>query len=113
MAKLTHVLFVCSRNRWRSPTAERLFADWPGIETASAGVSPDAEQPVTEELLDWADVILVMEPKHRRKLNEQFPKELRGKRIGCLSIPDDYRFMDPALVTILEVRVPPFLPTAV
>jgi UDP-N-acetylmuramyl pentapeptide synthase len=37
-----HILFVCSRNRLRSPTAEQVFADWPGVETASAGLSPDA-----------------------------------------------------------------------
>ncbi len=106
---MTNVLFVCSRNRWRSPTAERVFAECPGIATASAGVNPDAEQPVTADLLDWADLILVMEPKHRRKLTTQFGPQLRGKRIGCLSIPDDYEFMDPKLVKLLRQRVPRYL----
>ena len=57
-----NLLFVCARNRLRSPTAERIFADWPGVDTASAGTAADAEAPVTPELLDWADVIMVMEP---------------------------------------------------
>jgi len=108
MGRVTRVLFICSRNRWRSPTAETLFAEWPGVETASAGVSRDAEQPVTADLLDWADLILVMEPKHRRKLTTQFGSVLRGKRLGCLSIPDDYEFMDPKLVKLLQQRVPSF-----
>jgi len=59
-----NVLFVCSRNRLRSPTAEQVFADWPGIETASAGVDHDADNPLTPELLQWADVIFVMERVH-------------------------------------------------
>lgn len=109
---MQHILFVCSRNRWRSPTAERLFADWPGVATASAGVSKDAEQPVTRELLDWADLILVMEPIHRRKLNQRFGKVLRDKRIACLSITDEYGYMSPELVELLRQRVPPFLNTS-
>lgn len=38
-----NVLFVCGRNKWRSPTAEQVFADWPGIVCASAGLNHDAE----------------------------------------------------------------------
>ncbi len=109
MSRATHVLFICSRNRWRSPTAERVFAECPGIATTSAGVSSDAEQPVTAELVEWADIILVMEPVHRRKLSQQFGSALRSKRIGCLSIPDNYEFMDPALIELLRQRVPRFL----
>lgn len=64
---MTNLLFLCSRNRLRSPTAERVFADWPGVETASAGLAPDADEPLTPEHLDWADLIFVMEPVHRRR----------------------------------------------
>jgi predicted protein tyrosine phosphatase len=60
-----HVLFICSQNRLRSPTAEQVFADWPGIETSSAGLNHDAENPLTPELLQWADTIFVMERAHR------------------------------------------------
>jgi predicted protein tyrosine phosphatase len=107
---MKHVLFLCSRNRLRSPTAEQVFAEWPGVETASAGVSNDAEQPVTAELLEWADLILVMEPVHRAKLTARWRPHLRRARVVCLDIPDDYEFMDPALVALLQARVPPLLP---
>ena len=105
-----HVLFLCARNRLRSPTAEQLFADWPGIETASAGVNADADTPVTPELLAWADLIFVMERRHRSKLSAAFQRHLSGKRIVCLDIPDDYAFMDPALVRRLQQAVTPHLP---
>ena len=99
------LLFVCARNRLRSPTAERVFGAVPGVEAESAGVAPDAEQTVTPELLAWADVILVMEAAHRARLARQFPAALRGKRVVCLDVPDDYDFMDPVLVALLKERV--------
>lgn len=105
-----HVLFICSRNRLRSPTAEQVFADWPGIETASAGTQRDADNPVTPETLAWADLIFVMERAHRSKLTSAFGPHLRGKRVICLDIPDEFGFMDPALVGLLKVRVPRHLP---
>lgn len=105
-----HVLFLCARNRLRSPTAEQLFADWPGIETASAGVNADADTAVTPELLAWADLIFVMERRHRSKLSAAFQRHLGGKRVVCLEIPDDYAFMDPALVRRLQQAVTPHLP---
>lgn len=104
-----NVLFICSKNRLRSPTAEQLFADWSGIETASAGVSNDADVSVSQELLAWAELIFVMEPIHRKKLTARFAPELKGKRIVCLHIPDDYEYMAPALITLLEVRVGRYL----
>ena len=103
------VLFVCSQNRLRSPTAEQLFADWPGIETASAGTNNDAETPLDAELVAWADLIFVMERPHRSKLQQRFRKALRG-RVICLDIPDDYGFMDERLVRLLETKVTPHLP---
>jgi predicted protein tyrosine phosphatase len=60
------VLFICSQNRLRSPTAEQVFADWPGVETASAGLNNDAENPLTPELLTWADLVFVMERAQRQ-----------------------------------------------
>src|SRR5688572_14176260 len=106
-ARGTHVrlLFVCARNRLRSPTAERVFAAVPGVEAESAGVAPDADSPVTPELIAWADVILVMEATHRTKLTRQFPAALRAKRVVCLDVPDDYGYMALELVQILRERV--------
>jgi predicted protein tyrosine phosphatase len=69
---MKRVLFICSQNRLRSPTAEQLFSNWPGIETSSAGLNNDAENPVTPELLEWAEVIFVMEKAHRSKLSAHF-----------------------------------------
>ena len=87
-----------------------MFANWPCIETASAGLAPDADEPVTPELLRWADLIFVMEPRHRAKLAAAFKPSLNGRRIVCLDIPDDFDFMDPALVELLSARVPRHLP---
>ena len=101
---MRRVLFVCGRNRWRSPTAEEVFSSYPEMECASAGVSPDAESPVTHDLLEWADVIVVMERKHKAKLASQFPAALANKRVVCLDIPDKYRFMDPALVKLVKSK---------
>ncbi len=109
---MLHVLFLCSRNRLRSPTAEQVFSDWPNIEVASAGLNRDAENPLTPELLDWADLVFVMERVHRSKLSAKFRPHLGGKRIVCLEIADDYEFMDSELVRLLRERVPRFLPSA-
>ncbi len=104
------VLFICSQNRLRSPTAEQVFADWPGVETASAGTNNDAENPLTPELVEWADLIFVMEREHRNKLLRRFRSSLRSARVICLDIPDDYEFMDEGLVRLLKARVTPHLP---
>lgn len=89
------VLFVCSRNRLRSPTAEQVFGSYPGIEADSAGLAPDAETVLVAEQVQWADVIFVMENQHRSRLNQRFRKALNGKRVVCLDIPDDYAYMLP------------------
>jgi predicted protein tyrosine phosphatase len=107
---MKRVLFLCSRNRLRSPTAEHLFADHPGMECASAGLAPDAEHPLSAELVEWADVIFVMEKRHRAKLVAKFGRHLAGRRIICLDIPDDYDYMAPALVELLKARVGRFFP---
>ncbi len=98
------VLFVCSQNRLRSPTAEQVFSTRTNIEVASAGTNNDAETPLTAELVAWADIIFVMEKEHRNKLQRRFRKHLKA-RLVCLDIPDDYEFMDPVLVRLLEHKV--------
>ena len=106
-----NVLFICSQNRLRSPTAEQVFADWPGIETSSAGLNQGADNPVTPELLEWADLIFVMERAHRAKLSAKFKPHLGKKRVICLEIPDEHEFMDPDLVRLLKAKVPGYLPS--
>ncbi len=104
------ILFICSMNRWRSPTAEQLFADHPGVQCASAGLNRGADNPLTPELLEWAELIFVMEREHKTKLSKAFRSYLNGKRVICLNIPDHYQYMDPALVTLLNGKVSGFLP---
>lgn len=104
------LLFVCARNRLRSPTAERVFAHVHGIETDSAGVAPDAEQLVSAEQIAWADVIFVMEGAHRAKLTRGFGSHLRGKRVVNLNVPDDYEYMNAGLIELLWDRVGRALP---
>jgi len=107
---MTRVLFICSQNRWRSPTAEQVFSEQPGLDCSSAGLNHDAENPLTPELVEWAELIFVMEREHKAKLSARFAAHLRGQRVVCLGIPDNYRFMDPALVKLLRAKVGRHLP---
>ena len=104
-----NVLFICSRNQWRSPTAEQVFRRYPGLNVRSAGTSRNAEKSVSHELLHWADVICVMEQKHKDRLMAEYRRLLENKPLHILDIPDDYRYMDPVLVTQLEELVPELL----
>lgn len=109
MASPKKLLFVCSRNRWRSPTAERIFHGVNGIHARSAGTEPGARIKVTTGHIGWADVVFAMEKKHVRRLQEKFTDELAGKRLICLNIPDEYEFMQPELIGLLESSVIPHL----
>lgn len=100
-----HVLFICSQNKLRSLTAEQVFADYPGIECSSAGTNHDAENPLTGEDVEWADLMFVMEKQHQKKVSLKFRHLLAGKKIVCLGIPDDYEFMQAELVELLMARV--------
>jgi predicted protein tyrosine phosphatase len=106
------VLLVRSQNRLRSPTAEHIFSKRPDIEVDSAGTNNDAENPVTAESVEWADIIFVMEKAHRKKLQRRLCPQLKKARVICLDIPDDFEFMDPMLIRILEARVSRYLPWA-
>jgi predicted protein tyrosine phosphatase len=110
MKEKKRILFVCGRNRLRSPTAESVFSSHPGIEVASAGIAPDAEDPISSELIEWADLIFVMEKRQRDKLVQKFRVSLKNKQIVILDIPDKYEYMDPELVRLLRRKVAPFLP---
>ncbi|MEL7049427.1 MAG: phosphotyrosine protein phosphatase [Pseudomonadota bacterium] len=104
-----NVLFVCSRNQWRSPTAERVWRKTPGVSVRSAGLSKSARRRISVSDLRWADMILVMEDKHTRQLRAQFRDEVRHKPVHVLDIPDDYRYIDPELIEILQAKVAPLL----
>jgi predicted protein tyrosine phosphatase len=98
----TKLLFVCSQNQWRSPTAEALFKDHPRYAARSAGTEQGARVKVTAGHLGWAEMIFCMELKHADRLRELFPEELAGKPLITLRIPDEFQRDDPALVALLQ-----------
>lgn len=105
---MKHVLFLCSQNRLRSPTAESIFAGIDGFEVRSAGLNNDAIVSTSPELVEWADYILVMEKSHRNKLKKKYKKHLNKQRVICLDIPDEYEFMDEGLIKLLKNRLEVF-----
>ena len=106
------VLFICTQNKQRSPTAEQVFAANPGVEARSAGTAIDAEKSVTREMVEWADMIFVMEALHYRLLQEQFGELVKTKEVIILRIPDEFLYMDPRLVELLKGKVAPYLESA-
>lgn len=106
---MKRALFICSQNRLRSPTAEQIFSTWPEVETDSAGLGNDATVPLSSEQIAWANIIFVMEKAHRNRLSTRFRQFLNGKRVICLDIPDDYEYMQPELIRLLEVKAGKFL----
>ena len=100
------VLFLCSKNKLRSPTAEAIFSDVEGWEVYSAGVSNDAEVHVSLEDIEWADFIFVMEKAHKKKLSSKFGRVIKDQKVISLDIPDDYEYMDDKLIKILKSKVP-------
>jgi predicted protein tyrosine phosphatase len=106
-----NVLVICSRNQWRSPTAETLINARPGFKARSAGTSAAARVRVNERHLAWADVILVMEFHHATRLREQFGELLGEHEVHCLDVPDEYRYMDPDLIELLQHRLNEILGT--
>ena len=104
-----NVLFICSKNQWRSPTAEQVYRKHPMLAVRSAGTSPNARRRVSPDDIGWATIILVMEEKHKSRLKAEFSRLLEGRAIHVLDIPDDYKYMDPELVEQLEQCVPSIL----
>jgi predicted protein tyrosine phosphatase len=108
-AMVKKLLFLCSQNKLRSPTAEAIFSQYERLEVESAGLNHDAEVPLSVEMLEQADIIFVMEKAHRNKLSKKFKPYLKGQRIICLNIPDEYDYMDVNLIKILKNKVLPLL----
>ncbi len=100
------ILFLCSKNKLRSPTAEAVFAKTEGWSVYSAGISNDAEVHVSLEDVQWADYIFVMEKVHKKKLTNMLGGAINKQTIISLDIPDDYKYMDAKLIEILKRKVP-------
>jgi len=103
-----NILFLCSRNKWRSRTAESIFKNNNLHQVKSAGTEPSAQIRVNQKLLDWADLIFVMEKKHRIRIKKKFNIKHKKENIINLEIPDDYQYMDPELIEILEASLAPY-----
>lgn len=99
------LLFICSRNRKRSLTAEQIFSGIPGYQVRSAGTQPDARIVVTEGHLGWADIVFVMEKSHLARLRRKYAEALSGKQVFTLFIPDDYEYMSAELIHELQTQV--------
>ena len=104
-----NILFICSRNQWRSPTAEVVYKNKDGINARSAGTEPAARVRVNKQMLDWADVIFVMEHKHKRRLQQSFRDVLNDKDVIVLDIPDEYQYMDKELQQMIRSSVDEYL----
>ena len=99
------LLFVCSENRLRSPTAEAVFSEYEGVEAIGAGTNADAATPVSGDLIEWADIVLVMEKAHRTKISAKYQALLKGKRLVVLDVQDNYACMQPELIQLLKSKV--------
>ncbi len=104
-AEPLRLLFICSRNQWRSPTGEAIYRREDGVEARSAGTAKAARRRVSLDDIRWADLILTMEEKHSAWLRAEFRQEMSSKKIHVLDIPDEYRFMDGDLVTLIRETV--------
>ncbi len=100
-----NLLFVCSENKLRSPTGEAVFSRYKDVNAIGAGTNSDAETPVSGDLIEWADVIFAMEKSHKAKITSKFSPLLRNKKLVCLGIADNYQYMQPELIEILEKKV--------
>lgn len=104
----TKILFVCSRNQLRSPTAEIVLNGVDSVTAISAGTNRDSETPLSGDLIEWADTICVMETGHKKKITQKFGTLLRNRKVRNLAIPDNYRFMEPDLVAIIKAKFPAY-----
>ena len=104
-----NLLFICSRNQWRSPTAEEIYKNHSGIQVRSAGTSDSARIKLNAKTILWADIIFVMEKKHKQIIQERFGSELKHQKIIILDIPDEYQFMDPELIEEISAKVDAYL----
>ncbi|MDI9312249.1 MAG: phosphotyrosine protein phosphatase [Limnohabitans sp.] len=99
------LLFICTINRMRSATAHTIYQDDTRFEVLSAGTDASAQVVLTQELLDWADSIIVMERHHRNFIRKHYPKVYETKKIVCLYIPDEYDYMQPELIALLKCKI--------
>ena len=104
-----NILFVCSRNQWRSPTGESIYRNHPAVNVKSGGTNSSARRKINAGDIQWADIVFAMEKEHKIRLQSNFRELLVGKIIHVLDIPDEYRYLDEQLITVLRESVEPHL----
>ncbi|MDJ1482216.1 protein tyrosine phosphatase [Cytophagaceae bacterium YF14B1] len=101
-----NILFLCTANKNRSRTAEDYFREhYPQHQFRSAGLSQrlcekEGTTLVTDQMLEWADRIFVMEAHHQERI-QQYTGILYLHKINVLGIEDIYTYMQVELVTLL------------
>ena len=106
---MKNLLFVCSRNKWRSLTAETIYKNSSEYDVKSAGTEDSARIKINLKLIVWAEIIFVMEKKHKEKLLEKFPNEISNKKVIILDIPDIYKYMDKELIEEIQTSISEYI----
>ena len=104
-----NILFICSRNKWRSRTAETIFKNDVRHSVKSAGTDEGAKVKLTGKLLNWADIIFVMEDKHKQKIRNKFNSKDYNNKIIVLDIEDTYHYLNAELIETIKISVSPYL----
>jgi predicted protein tyrosine phosphatase len=99
-----NILVICGRNKRRSRTAEHIFKNDDRFSIRSAGLSPQSNRKISENDLNWADLVLVMEADQKAKIRKVY-QHLDLPGIEVLNIADDYEFMDDELIDMLRVKM--------
>ncbi len=106
-----NILFVCSRNKRRSRTAERIFRNDQRFYVKSAGFSTKSPIKISGKLIHWADLIMLMEYEHSKRLNELF-RDIDIPKTEVLGIEDRFEFMDKELIELLTEKTNGIIKTA-
>jgi predicted protein tyrosine phosphatase len=104
MAERPNILVICGKNKRRSRTAEYMFKNDSRFSIRSAGLSPKSDRKLSANDLNWAGLVLVMEPDHRLKIKELY-RNLQLPQIIVLNIPDEYAYMDAELIKLLNEKI--------
>ena len=75
----------------------------------SAGTERTARVKVTKDLLLWADIIFTMEEKQAKYIRNEFIEVVRNKKIIVLGIQNNYYFMEPDLINLINNKVDTYL----
>jgi len=107
--EVLNVIFVCTMNKWRSPTAEKIYKYHPLLNVRSAGTSSKARRSISVHDLRWSDIIIFMEEKHSERIRAEFRQEVEYREMHILGIEDRFQFMDPELIQELQMCIDPIL----